>query len=320
MQAVGSCVRGILVTAELLIALAPIAVLIVMGAWLKRSRFLEDSFWAQAERLGYYVLLPALFLHGLATAKLDNVPVQGMIMALVLSTVMVAVLMVGARRIIKGNDAAFTSVFQGGVRFNNYVGVSVVAGLFGAQGIALAAVANAAIVPTVNILCVLVFARYGTGGRMSLGKVAKQLALNPLVLACFGGILLQALGLGLPAGIEPVIKALGQASLPLGLLCVGAALELGSVRSWVRPVAYSSVVKFMIMPLTTLCACHVFGLDGKAAIAALLFQALPTASSSYIMARQLGGDAPLMAGIIASQTLLAAVALPIAVVVLIPWI
>ena len=307
-------------TAELLIALAPIAVLIVMGAWLKRSRFLEDSFWAQAERLGYYVLLPALFLHVLATAKLDNVPVQGMIMALVLSTVMVAVLMVGARRIIKGNDAAFTSVFQGGVRFNNYVGVSVVAGLFGAQGIALAAVANAAIVPTVNILCVLVFARYGTGGRMSLGKVAKQLALNPLVLACFGGILLQALGLGLPAGIEPVIKALGQASLPLGLLCVGAALELGSVHSWVRPVAYSSVVKFMIMPLTTLCACHVFGLDGKAAIAALLFQALPTASSSYIMARQLGGDAPLMAGIIASQTLLAAVALPIAVVVLIPWI
>jgi len=308
------------VTAELLIALAPIALLIVMGTWLKRSRFLQDSFWAQAERLGYYVLLPALFLHGLATAKLDNVPVQGMIMALVLSTVMVAVLMVGARPLIKDNDAAFTSIFQGAVRFNNYVGVSVVAGVFGAQGIALAAVANAAIVPTVNILCVLVFARYGTGGRMSVGKVARQVALNPLVLACFAGIALQALGLGLPVGIEPVIKALGQASLPLGLLCVGAALELGSVRSWFRPVAYSSVVKFLIMPLMTLCACHVVGLGGKAAIAALLFQALPPAASSYIMARQLGGDAPLMAGIIASQTLLAAVVLPIAVIVLIPWI
>ncbi|WP_178116356.1 AEC family transporter [Pseudomonas brassicae] len=300
-------------------ALAPIAVLIVMGTWLKRSRFLQDSFWAQAERLGYYVLLPALFLHGLATAKLDNVPVQGMIMALVVSTVMVAVLMVGARPLIKDNDAAFTSIFQGAVRFNNYVGVSVVAGLFAPRA-SRCAVANAAIVPTVNILCVLVFARYGTGGKMPAGKVARQVALNPLVLACFAGIALQALGVGLPVGIEPVIKALGQASLPLGLLCVGAALELGSVRSWFRPVAYSSVVKFLIMPLMTLCACHVVGLDGKAAIAALLFQALPTASSSYIMARQLGGDAPLMAGIIASQTLLAAVALPIAVIVLIPWI
>jgi predicted permease len=131
-------------------------VLIFMGAWLRRIRFLEENFWSQAERLGYYVLLPARFLHSLATAELDNVPVQGMIKALVFSTVMVAVLMVGARRIIKGNDAAVTSVFQGGVRFNNYVGVSVVAGLIGAQGIALAAVANAAIVPTVNILCVLV--------------------------------------------------------------------------------------------------------------------------------------------------------------------
>lgn len=307
-------------TATLLIALTPIAVLIIMGAWLKRSRFLEDSFWAQAERLGYYILLPALFLHGLATAKLDHVPVQGMITVLVLSTVMVAVLVVSARPLFRSNDAAFTSIFQGGVRFNNYVGVSVVAGLFGAQGIALAAVANAAIVPTVNILCVLVFARYGTAGRMSVGRVAKQMALNPLVLACFGGIALQTLGLGLPVGIEPVIKALGQASLPLGLLCVGAALELDSVRSWIRPVSYSSAVKFLIMPLTTLCACHVVGLDGKPAIAALLFQALPTASSSYIMARQLGGDAPLMAGIVAGQTLLAAVALPVTVIVFIPWI
>ncbi|MBK5003232.1 AEC family transporter [Pseudomonas sp. S31] len=307
-------------TYALLMALLPIALLIALGAWLKHRAFVAASFWPQAERLGYYVLLPSLFLHGLATAKLDGVPLQGMISALVLSTVAVALLVVVARTWVKGDGAAFTSVFQGGVRFNNYVGVSAAAGLFGAQGIALAAVANAAIVPTVNILCVLVFAWYGAAGRMPLGKVLRQLALNPLVLACFAGIALQALGTGLPPGIEPVLKALGQASLPLGLLCVGAALELGSVRQWLRPVGYASVVKFLIMPLVTLCACHLFGLGGEAAIAALLFQALPTASSSYIMARQLGGDAPLMAGIIACQTVLAAVALPVAVIALTPLI
>lgn len=307
-------------TYALLMALLPIALLIALGAWLKHRAFVADSFWPQAERLGYYVLLPSLFFHGLATAKLDGVPVQGMISALVLSTVAVAILVVVSRALVKGDDAAFTSVFQGGVRFNNYVGVSAAAGLFGAQGIALAAVANAAIVPTVNILCVLVFAWYGSAGRMPLGKVLRQVALNPLVVACFAGIALQALGAGLPAGIEPVLKALGQASLPLGLLCVGAALELGTVRQWLRPVGYASVVKFLVMPVVTLYACHLIGLDGKAAIAALLFQALPTASSSYIMARQLGGDAPLMAGIIACQTVLAAVALPVAVIALTPFI
>ena len=307
-------------TLSLLIALLPIAFLIALGAWLKHRQFLADTFWAQAERLAYYVLLPCLFFHGLATAKLDGVPIQSMVSVLILSTVVVSLMLLGARALITRDNATFTSVFQGGIRFNNYVGVSAAAGLFGVQGVALAAVANAAIVPTVNILCVLVFARFGSSGRMTFSKVLKQLALNPLVLACFAGGLIQVLGWGLPVGIEPMLKALGQASLPLGLLCVGAALEFGSIKQWLRPVGYSSLVKFLVMPLVTLGACHLFRLEGKAAIAALLFQALPTASSSYIMARQLGGDAPLMAGIIACQTLLAGVALPIVIVVMTQWI
>ncbi len=102
-----------------------------------------------------------------------------------------------------------------------------------------------------------------------------------------------------------MLKALGQASLPLGLLCVGAALDFGTARTWIRPLAVTSAVKFGLMPLATVLACLALGLRGPAAATALLFQALPTASSSYIMARQLGGDAPLMAGIIALQTVLA---------------
>ncbi|MDC7712412.1 AEC family transporter [Vogesella indigofera] len=297
--------------ATLLLALAPIALLIAIGAWLRRSHFLAESFWPQAERLGYYVLLPSLFLHGLATARLDGVPIWAMVATLVCSTVVVAAILVGMRHRLAVDNPAFTSVFQGGVRFNNYVGVSAAAGIFGAQGIALAAVANAAIVPTVNVLCVLVFARYGSQGRLSPKRVAWQLAMNPLVVACVAGIALQVSGIGLPLMIEPVLKALGQASLPLGLLCVGAALEFSAAKKWLGPVGVSSAVKFGLMPLATLGACHAFGLSGPAAIAALLFQTLPTASSSYIMARQLGGDAPLMAGIVAAQTLLAAIALPL---------
>ena len=307
-------------TALLLLALVPIAMLIGMGTWLRYSGFLQDAFWPQAERLGYYVLLPSLFFHSLATAQLSEVPVQDMFLALVLSSVAVAGLLVAIRPVVGLDGPAFTSFFQGGVRFNNYVGVSVVAGLFGAQGIALAAVANAALVPTVNVLCVLIFARYGSRGQLSLKAIGHQLVLNPLLVACVLGIAVQASGLGIPAGIDAALKALGQASLPLGLLCVGAALKLGSAASWIKPIGLSSIAKFVLMPLATLGLCHVFGLQGEAAIAAILFQALPTASSSYIMARQLGGDAPLMAGIIAGQTLLAVIALPLVVMSITPWI
>lgn len=303
-------------TGALLLALVPIALLIGLGVALRRAGFLAETFWPQAERLGYYVLLPSLFVHGLATAHLDGVPVLALAVVLVASTLTVALVLLALRPRLALDGAAFTSVFQGGIRFNNYVGVSAAVGLFGAQGVALAAVANAAIVPTVNVLCVLVFARFGSAGRLAPAAVVRQLALNPLVVASVVGIGFQATGLRLPLGVEPVLKALGQASLPLGLLCVGAALDFGTARTWVRPLAVTSAVKFGLMPLATVLACLALGLRGPAAATALLFQALPTASSSYIMARQLGGDAPLMAGIIALQTVLAGAALPLVLLVL----
>ncbi len=294
----------------LLLALAPIAVMIALGAWLRTSHFVAEAFWPQAERLAYYVLLPSLFLHGLATANLSGLPVWTMAATLVCSLTVVALILVAIKPRLALSDPAFTSVFQGGVRFNNYVGVSAVAGLFGAQGIALAAVANAAIVPTANVLCVLVFARYIHDGTVSFKTVARQLATNPLLVACVAGIALQVSGLGLPPIAEPVFKALGQASLPLGLLCVGAALEFSSARKWVYPIGISSAAKFVLMPLVTIGACSLFGLHGPAAMAVLVFQTLPTASSSYILARQLGGDAPMMAGIVAVQTVIAGLAMP----------
>lgn len=296
-------------TKDVLLALLPIVLLIGLGMALRHRHFLEPHFWPQAERLGYYVLLPALFFDGLATAHLQSLPVADLALTLILSTLAVAALVVLIRPLLHVDGPAFTSVFQGSVRFNNYVGVTLAAGLFGVKGIALAAICNAAIVPTVNILCIMVFARHGAARLTGLG-ILKQLATNPLVVASLAGILFQWLGLGIPAGIEPALKTLGAASLPLGLLCVGAALDFGSARRWIGPVVSSSAMKFLAMPIATVIAAILIGLKGPALTTALIFQALPTASSAYILARQLGGDAPLMAGITATQTVIALVALP----------
>ncbi|MBL1100988.1 AEC family transporter [Streptomyces coffeae] len=297
-------------------ALVPIVLLIALGYALKRSMITAESFWSEAERLSYRVLLPALFLHSLATADTDDLPVGALAGALIASTVAVAVLVIACKPLMGLKGDAFTSVFQGSIRFNNYIGVTIAAGLFGTKGVAFAAVCNAAIVPTVNVLCVLVFAWFGTA-RLHFSGIVKQLVTNPLILACAGGILLQALGLSLPPGIEPALQALGAASMPLGLLCIGAALRFGTARSWVAPILTSSSAKFALMPTATFLAAQLIGLGSQALIIAVLFQALPTASSSYILARQLGGDAPLMAGITAMQTVLGIAAVPL-VVALVP--
>ncbi|MCJ8140893.1 AEC family transporter [Falsirhodobacter halotolerans] len=304
-------------TATVLSALIPIVLLIGLGAVLKQRAFLADAFWPQAERLSYYILLPCLLFHGLASAPLGALPVVDLVATLVLATGAVAGVVLALRPVLGVDGPAFTSVFQGSIRFNNYVGVTLAAGLFGAEGVALAALCNAAIIPTVNTLCVLVFARHGTA-RLNARGVVRQLVTNPLLLGSAGGILFQVFGLSLPPGIAPAMATLGAASLPLGLLCVGAALEFRAARRWMRPVIASSVIKFAVMPVMTLIVARAFGLGGPALTTALLFQVLPTASSAYILARQLGGDAPLMAGITATQTVAALVAMPVVLIWLVP--
>ncbi|UQO36054.1 AEC family transporter [Burkholderia cepacia] len=282
----------------ILLALAPVALLVACGHGLRRTGFIADAFWPQAERLCYYVLLPALFADGLANARLQALPVLPLAAALVGSTALAAALLLLVRPFVRVDGAGFTSVFQGAVRFNNYVGT------------ALAAVCVAAIVPTVNLMCVLVFARYGST-RLGAAALVRQILSNPLVVACALGIAMQAGGVTFPAAVEPAVRALGAASMPLGLLCVGAALKFDAARAWLQPVCVASAFKFMAMPLITLAAGRLFGLGDAALTVALLFQALPTSSASYIMARQLGGDAPLMAGITAFQTIAAALAMPV---------
>ncbi|KTS94096.1 AEC family transporter [Pseudomonas parafulva] len=299
----------------LLTTLLPIILLIALGTLLRVRGFVAQSFWPGAERLSYYVLLPSLFLHGLATANLDGVPVLGMVAVLMLSTLSGALLLVLYQGIRQHDGADFTSLFQGGIRFNNYIGATLAAGIYGSAGIALAAVANAAIVPLVNLLCVLVFARFSARHSSPL-TVLRAILANPLILGCAGGMLLRVTGLGLPAGIEPTLGALGHAALPLGLLCVGAALGGARIGDQAQPLIAASVFKFLVMPVTTWGLCRLLGLNGQAAVVAVIFQTLPTASSSYVMARQMGGNAPLMATIIAVQTVVAAATLPLVLSVL----
>jgi malonate transporter and related proteins len=302
------------VIGSILAALAPAVALIALGHGLRRARSLPEEFWPGAERLAYFILLPALLVHSLAVADLSAVPVARLTLVIVLALSIVAALLVTLRPSLAVDGPAFTSLFQGGIRFNNYVGLTVAAGLLGTPGVALAALANAIIVPVVNVYSILVFARYAQG-RASISAIARSIATNPLILASAAGVALQAFGLVLPAGLDAVLRTLGQAALPVGLLCVGAAFDLSTVRQGARATGVATIAKFLVLPAVTYVICVVLGLTGSTGLIAMLFHSLPTATSAYILARHLGGDAPLMAAIIAFQTVLAAVVMPLWLVV-----
>lgn len=291
-------------------ALGPLFLLILLGALLGWRRLPSEAFWPQLERLIYFLLFPAMLVATLATADVSQVPVTRVALVLLVTLGLFAGLLWALRTWLGLDAAAFTSVFQGSLRFNTYVGVAGAAALHGSDGATVAAVAVALMVPTVNVLCVASFVAAGTLGPASVGKSLTALARNPLILACVGGILLNVTGLGLPGWSGDAVALLGRAALPLGLVAVGVALRPQTLVRLDRGVWTANLVKLGLMPAVVWMLAALLGLDPVSRDVTLLFAALPTATSAYILARQLGGDAELMAALITGQTLLAMLTLP----------
>jgi predicted permease len=290
--------------------------LLLLGALLKRHLLPQDAIWAGIERLVFWALMPALLISAIAMVDLAALPLGRMGLAIWLSLLAGAVVSLGVARAFRIDHAATTSVFQGGIRFNNLMGFAVIGGVFGAGGTALGAVATGLIVPFVQTLTTLVFALGpGMRGRHLAWRVLRQLLLNPLLLACMAGFAVALLG-GLPAGVKPLMQSLGQASVALGLLCVGAAPSLGTLRGRLGLQAVTAAVKLLLMPLLVLALGHWLGLDPLPLAAAVVFMALPTATTSYVMARAMGGDAPLMAALTSLEHLLSVVTLPLWILLL----
>lgn len=290
-------------------ALWPVFALLMLGYLARRSNFPGAEFWPLAERLIYYVLFPTLLVDRLAQADMGAVLLSQVGLAVLLLVAGGSVLCFLLRPVMGLTHAAFTSFYQGGVRFNTYVGLAAAAALYSTQGVALAAVLIAVLIPALNVACIGVFALGGASS--GLAALLLNILRNPLILACLFGLLLNLSGAGLPAPVAAVSELLSRMALPLGLLAVGAGLSFKALLAVRWPVVLSALVKLVGLPLVAGLIAVALDLPMDFAQVLVLFAALPTAPSAYILARQLGGDAPAMAAIITGQTLLSILTLPV---------
>jgi predicted permease len=290
--------------------------LIVLGFILKRTLIRPETQWHGLERLTYYVLLPVFLIQTLVKADLSTVPVGGVGGALLLSALAVSLVCLALRPLLArgGVDGpAFTSIFQGATRWQTYVALAVSGSLFGNLGLALASVAMIAIVPMVNVLCVTVLAHYASPEKRSAGSIVVTVVSNPLIWACIVGMIINVAHIPLPRLWHEVADALGRSSLAIGLLVTGAGLHLEGLFRPSLAASVAVVLKLVLLPAIAVALAVQFGITGSNLAVVTVCSAVPTASSAYVLARQMGGDAPLLAQIITLQTILAAVTMPIAI-------
>lgn len=292
-------------------ALLVVALVIGLGAVLRRTAVLEPAGWTGIERLVYFVCFPSLLFVELARADLAGLPVLAFGGTLVATQLVMAGLASAARRLFRLPGPTYTSVLQGVVRWNSYVALALAPSLHGPLGAALAALAVAVMTPAANLLSVVALARHGRAERLGVGGTLRALLTNPLLLAPAAGVAANLAGLELPRLVAEPLRLLGQATLPLGLLAVGAALRLEAVAGRPLLLAGATLGKLLVMPAVATGIGLLAGLDGTALGMVLLVTGVPTATSSYVLARLLGGDAELMAALITATTVAAMVTLPL---------
>jgi malonate transporter and related proteins len=297
-------------------ALIPAFMLIIAGYIVRRLVLPEAEPWVGIEQLSYYVLFPALLIDTLARADLSSVPVGGVGGALIAAVILVSGLCFALKRFLHraGVDGpAFTSFFQGATRWNTFIALAIAADLYGSRGIELASVAMVAQIPLLNIINVWVLDRYASKTRPHWRSTLVILAKNPLIWSCAIGLAISLMHLPIPEPIHAFGAGLGSSSLPLGLLVVGASLKLDDLFRPQAAALLTTIIKLFVMPAIALGIGAALGLSGASLAVVACCSSVPSASNSYILARQLGGDAALMAQILLMQTLFAVVTMPIAI-------
>lgn len=288
------------------LALFPDFALILLGYALRRWMSLGDHFWAGLEKLVYFVLFPALLFNAITKTPLSfaAVPLIGTGAAAMAGAMLLALV---ARPLFPLSPLSFASQFQCAFRYNTYIGLAVAAKLHGGAGIAAMGLLAGGMVPFANIAAVWMLARHGST------SVWRELARNPLFLATLAALVWNLAGLGVPAPVGHFLGRLAEAAIALGLLAVGAALKLrGTLGADGRgAAAYFLAVKLLAMPAIAIGVARLVGLSGIHFDVVLVFAALPTASSAYILAQRMGGDGARVAWLISASTLLGMLTLPL---------
>lgn len=287
-------------------ALIPVFGLILIGYFFKRIKFPSHEFWPQADKLTYYVLMPSLLIYKLSNASLDSKDSFSFVLAALLAIFFTMIFLILINKIKPTNASAFTSVIQGGIRFNTYVFLALAGAIFGNDGLILSAIILTFAIPFINILCITIFALYISNEKLNFLYLLKSIITNPLIIACVIGGSINFLGIHFPLIINNTLEILSKAALPMGLLSVGFGLVIREIKSSKSELIISSIAKHLIMPVLIFVFAKYFELDDMMISILVLFAVLPTAPSSFILARQLGGDIGLMSSIITVQTLVSA--------------
>jgi len=278
--------------------------LIGLGWMLFHKLKFSSEFFRGAEKLVYFILFPALLFHSITQTPLSLSGTYVLLLATMAIMGFSIAMAWLAVPLLRPDLLDHASTAQCAYRFNTYIGLSLAGGLAGSAGQTIMAVLVGFAVPISNMAAVHGLARQ-TGGRV-LGEIVR----NPFIIATAVALLCNIFRVPIPAPVDATLGRLGACAIAIGLMCVGATLSLKGGRGSAPLVSWMIGVKLLLTPAAAIFIAWALDLPPVERQMVLLFGALPTASSAYVLAARMGGNGRLVAVTMSIGTLLSAVTIP----------
>lgn len=297
----------------------PIFLVMILGWWLKKIRFLSDEFVTVADKLVFKVALPVLVFQDIAEANLSEDFDWKFVLFCFLGTcVFFGLTWILAELFIR-DKSLIGSFVQGSFRGSAAIlGIAFAENIYGSSG--LVPMMIVASIPLFNIFSVVVLIRSANAGetdkKVVVKKTLKGILTNPIIIGIFAGIPFALLKVQFPVILSKAMTSVANMSTPLALIAIGAGFSTGAALEKWKPTVVASVIKLVLIPGIFLPLAVTMGFRNEELVALLILTGAPTTVSSYIMAKNMGNDGVLASGIVVMTTLLSSVTLTFIIFVL----
>ena len=301
---------------EIFLLISPVFILIILGSLLRRIGVPDLSFWHISDKLIYWVLIPALLFHHVSQITLSSTMLANYAVVILSGLFVVTTLSFIAGKLFGYTPQIWTSVMQGAARHNAFIALAIAGSLFGNKGLALGAIFMVILIPVINIVIVSTMTstlnqEVGNNSRPSIFDVLFELIKNPFILAIATGLVISFVDAERIIIIHETTGLLGSAALPIMLLSIGANIKIREISSAITPIIIANVLKLLVFPIVVFFVAKSMNLSLFETTIAVIFAAVPTAASSYSLAKQFGAETQLMTSIITIQVTLSFITIPI---------
>jgi predicted permease len=292
---------------EIITTLMPLFILIALGWFARRYGFLPSGFLGPANRLVFYLAVPALIFRAISKSDF-TAQFQFQVLTATLVPILAVFSLAWGIGCLRWIPRPRTGPFiQCSIHGNlGYFALPVSHYLLGDEGFIVASILAGFVMILQNLSAVWALQAWGNqSGSKKVGLTAfRGIITNPVILSALGGIFFSLLPITLPGFVDRTLEMLSNFALPMALLIIGASLSFQIQRSWIMPVLAANALKLIILPALGFLMFRAFSLDSSQYGPSLIILATPTATVTYVMAREMTGNGDFAASAISTSTIL----------------